>query len=242
MKECFYEHLEFPPFKNFAETTQYLEKLFKRMEGEGDSQNSIYWFVRRKSDNYLIGTACLVSLDYGRQSVEWGYGIDPDFWGLGYILQLQEILKAFVFETLELNRLHGITMVTNLRTIESVKSAGLVHEGIAKDFYCKSGKFIDGWRYAVTKSVYNDLSKSFKLDIDFNGLKETILNLLSDLFPEDEINEYSSMADTIGWDSLGHIRVIMAIKEKLGVTFTPFEIANANSVKSIIEIIESKNN
>jgi ribosomal-protein-alanine N-acetyltransferase len=242
VKECFYEFLEFPPFKNFAETTQYLEKLFKRMEGGGDSQNSIYWFVRRKSDNYLIGTACLVSLDYGRQSVEWGYGIHPDFWGHGYILQLQEILKIFVFETLELNRLHGISMVTNLRTIESVKSAGFVHEGIAKDFYCKDGKFIDGWRYAMTKSAYNDLSKLSKLDIDISGLTQSILNLLSDLFPEDEMSENSSMSETIGWDSLGHIRVIMSIKEKLGVTFTPIEIANANSVKSIIEIIESKNN
>jgi acyl carrier protein len=212
------------------------------MEGEGNSQNSIYWFVRRKSDNHLIGTACLVSFDYGRQSVEWGYGIDPEFWGHGYILQLQEILKAFVFETLGLNRLHGITMVTNLRTIESVKPAGMVHEGIAKDFYCKDGKFIDGWRYAMTKSVYNDLSKLSKLDIDISGLTQSILNLLSDLFPEDEMSENSSMSETIGWDSLGHIRVIMSIKEKLGVTFTPIEIANANSVKSIIEIIESKNN
>jgi len=242
VKECFYEFLEYPPFKNLADTTQYLKKLFKRMEGGGDSQNSMYWFVRRKSDNYLIGSACLVSLDYERQSVEWGYGIDPEFWGHGYILQLQEILKAFVFETLELNRLHGITMVTNLRTIESVKSAGMVREGIAKDFYCKSGKFIDGWRYSMTKSVYNDISNSSKLDIDFNGLTQSILNLISDLFPEDEIDENSSMIETIGWDSLGHIRVIMAIKEKLGVTFTPTEIANANSVKSIIEIIESKNN
>ena len=242
VKECFYEFLEYPPFKNLADTTQYLKKLFKRMEGGGDSQNSMYWFVRRKSDNYLIGSACLVSLDYGRQSVEWGYGIDPEFWGHGYILQLQEILKAFVFETLGLNRLHGITMVTNLRTIESVKSAGMVHEGIAKDFYCKDGKFIDGWRYAMTKSVYNDLSKLSKLDIDISGLTQSILNLLSDLFPEDEMSENSSMSETIGWDSLGHIRVIMSIKEKLGVTFTPVEIANANSVKSIIEIIESKNN
>jgi len=242
VKECFYEFLEYPPFKNLADTTQYLKKLFKRMEGGGDSQNSMYWFVRRKSDNYLIGSACLASLDYERQSVEWGYGIDPEFWGHGYILQLQEILKAFVFETLELNRLHGITMVTNLRTIESVKSAGMVREGIAKDFYCKSGKFIDGWRYSMTKSVYNDISNSSKLDIDFNGLTQSILNLISDLFPEDEIDENSSMIETIGWDSLGHIRVIMAIKEKLGVTFTPTEIANANSVKSIIEIIESKNN
>jgi acyl carrier protein len=94
----------------------------------------------------------------------------------------------------------------------------------------------------MTKSVYNDISNSSKLDIDFNGLTQSILNLISDLFPEDEIDENSSMIETIGWDSLGHIRVIMAIKEKLGVTFTPTEIANANSVKSIIEIIESKNN
>ena len=240
VKECFYEHLEFPPFNNFTETTQYLEKLFKRMQGEGDSQNSIYWFVRRKSDNYLVGTACIVSLDYGRQSVEWGYGIDPDFWGHGYILQIQEILKDFVFNTLNLNRLHGITMVTNLRTIESVKAAGFLHEGIAEDFYCKDGKFIDGWRYAMTKSLFNQVQSANFSSVQIDGIEDVILDLLTNLFPENDITVHSKMEDTTGWDSLGHMRVIMGLKEKFGFGLSPSEIAQANSVKSIVEIIDSR--
>ena len=241
VKECFYEHLEFPPFKDFSETVQYLEKLFKRMEGQGDSQNSIYWFVRRKSDNYLIGTASLVNLDYGRQSVEWGYGVDPEFWGHGYILQMQEILKDFVFNTLKLNRLHGITMVSNLPTIESVKAAGFLHEGIAKDFYCKNGKFIDGWRYAMTKSLFNQLQSANFLSVQIDNIENMILDLLTSLFPEDDITLNSTMKDTVGWDSLGHMRVIMSLREKFGFSLTPAEIAKVNSVKSIIEVIESKN-
>jgi [ribosomal protein S5]-alanine N-acetyltransferase len=237
VKECFYEHLEFPPFKNFAETTQYLEKLFKRMEGEGNSQNSIYWFVRRKSDNYLIGTACLVSLDYGSQSVEWGYGIDPDFWGHGYILQLQEILKNFVFETLELNRLHGITMVTNLRTIESVKSAGMLHEGIAKDFYCKDGKFIDGWRYAITGSDYfGRKSSPEKNSIKANG--NDIIALFKEILNQESIDPSSTMENTTNWDSLTHMNLMIGLKTRFGIKFTPRQIAKAKSVKAILEIID----
>lgn len=240
IKECFYEHFEFPPFRDFSETVQYIEKLFKRMEGDGNSQNSIYWFVRRKSDNYLIGTACLVSLDYCRQSVEWGYGVDPEFWGHGYILQMQEILKDFVFSTLKLNRLHGITMVSNLPTIESVKAAGFLHEGIAKDFYCKNGKFINGWRYAMTKSLFNQVQSANFSSVEIDNPENIILDILSSLFPEDDITLNSTMKDTVGWDSLGHMRVIMSLREKLGSSLTPAEIAKVNSVKSIIEVIESK--
>ena len=233
-----YEFFEYEPFQKLSDTENFIHKKISKME----SGNDHYWFVRRKSDDYLIGTACLVNFNCQRQSIEWGYGIDPDFWGTGFIFEIQEILKFLVFDLLELNRLGGLTSAKNSRTIASVTASGMVHEGTLKDYMRIDNIYDDGWQYGMTKSVYNDLSKSTKLDIDLNGLKETILNLLSNLFQEDEINENSSMAETIGWDSLGHIRVIMAIKEKLGVTFTPTEIANANSVKSIIEIIESKNN
>ena len=37
---------------------------------------------------------------------------------------IQEALKSYVFETLGLNRLHGISMVHNKRTIESVLASG----------------------------------------------------------------------------------------------------------------------
>ena len=72
-----------------------------------------YWFVRNKKNNNLIGTAGLLNLDYDRSSVEWGFGIDPNLWGLGYILEIEETLKHFVFEVLKVNRLYGKTMINN---------------------------------------------------------------------------------------------------------------------------------
>ena len=80
------------------------------MKGDEDSRVTTYWFVRRKSDDRLIGSAGLIDLNFSRQSIEWGYGIDPDLWGQGYILKIQEALKDYVFNILELNRIHGVTM------------------------------------------------------------------------------------------------------------------------------------
>ena len=106
------------------------------------------------SDDVLVGTAGLLNLDYDRKSIEWGYGIDPNLWGKGYVLKIQEALKTYVFETLRLNRLHGITMVNNQRTIESVIASGAKHEGIIRDYYCKDDIFIDGWQYSILAKDY----------------------------------------------------------------------------------------
>ena len=85
----------------------------------------------------------MVNINYNRKSTEWGYAVDPDLWGNGYVLKIQEDLKTYVFETLGLNRIYGITMINNKRTIESVLAAGAKHEGIIRDYYCKNNIFID---------------------------------------------------------------------------------------------------
>ena len=81
IKDRFYEYLEFAPFKNIIETQSYIEKLLDRMKGDEDSRVSTYWFIRRQSDDRLVGSAGLIDLNFGRQSIEWGYGVDPDLWG-----------------------------------------------------------------------------------------------------------------------------------------------------------------
>ena len=149
-----YEYFEFPPFDTVTKTREYIEKLERRMAGELDKKTSVYWFVRRKADQYLIGTAALVSLNYDSQSIEWGYGIDPELWGQGFILQIEEMLKQYVFEVLELNRLYGTTMVNNTRTIASLLASGMKHEGTMKQYYCKNSVYIDGWHYSMLRSEY----------------------------------------------------------------------------------------
>ena len=205
------------------------------MSGSGADRAASYWFVRRESDDTLIGTAGLLNLDYGRKSIEWGYGVDPDFWGSGHVLKIQEDLKTYVFETLGLNRLHGITMVNNKRTIESVIASGAKNEGIVRDYYCKDGVFIDGWQYSI-------LAKDYFLERVSSGSEITIslkdiITVLTDLLPQESIDMDTAMENTASWDSLTHMNLMIELKERFGVDFAPSDIAKAISVEAIIALI-----
>ena len=232
--ERLYEFFEFDPFKEIDDTKAYIEKLLHRMSDQSGEKSAMYWFVRRKNDDRLIGTAALVNLNYARQSIEWGYGIDPELWGNGYVLQMQEILKYFVFEVLELNRLHGMTMATNERTIQSVMASGMKHEGVLRDFYCKNGIYYDGWQYGMIAKDYhksNVVSSSILINTD------DIIGVISSVLTEEEITEESSMENTFSWDSLNHMAVIIALKEELSIEFKPDEVYLTTSVKKILKKI-----
>jgi RimJ/RimL family protein N-acetyltransferase/acyl carrier protein len=242
----FYEFLEFEPFYEIEQTRQYIEKLQKRMSGEGAERTANYWFIRRKSDDLLIGTAALVDLDYARQSISWGYGVDPSFWGEGYILQIQDILKHFVFEVLGLNRLWGRTMVTNHRTIASLKATGMVNEGVLRQFYCKSGKFIDSWEYSMLRSEYTGAvsagssnKESGKVVTSDIG-EQDVVDLIAKVITEEHVDIDSGMNNLMTWDSLNHMSIMLALNDTFGVKLGPAEITRATSVKSILEILQTR--
>ena len=46
------------------------------------------------------------------------------------------------------------------------------------------------------------------------------------------------MFNTDSWDSLGHMQVIIALKEEMNVELSPSEIAEATSIESIAGIID----
>ena len=238
VKERFYDHFEFAPFKEIEETKSYIEKLLVRMEGDEDTRVTTYWFVRRKSDDRLIGSAGLIDLNFSRQSIEWGYGVDPDLWGYGHILEIQEILKEYVFNILQLNRIHGVTMINNTRTIESITATGMNHEGIAKEHYCKDGKYIDGWRYGMTRSMYESQESIIKKTLNLPDTLSSITKLVASVFPEEEITKKSSMTDIESWDSLGHMQLIITLKEEMGIELSPHHIAEATSVIAIASLID----
>ena len=228
--ERLYEFFEFDPFKEIGETRTYIEKILHRMSNQSGEKSAMYWFVRRKSDDRLVGSAGLVNLNYARQSIEWGYGTDPAFWGCGYVLQIQEALKKFTFEVLDLNRLHGITMVENERTIQSVLASGMKHEGVLRDFYCKNGIYYDGWQYGM---IAKDYTENNTMSPFVSVGKNEIVSVISSILTEEEITVESSMENTISWDSLNHMQIIIALKNQLSIDFSPSEIASSTSIKKI---------
>jgi ribosomal-protein-alanine N-acetyltransferase len=234
-----YDYFEFDPFKTIEETSAYIRKLENRMSGDLENKSMMYWFVRRKHDNHLIGTAGLVSLEYGRQSIEWGYAVDPKLWGEGYVLKIQETLKHYVFEVLELNRLHGKTMIINERTISSVLASGMKYEGTQRESLCKEGIYYDAWQYSMLKNEYFESTKpSTSIKSAFSV--EDIVKLVSSVLEDEQITSDSTMYNTSNWDSLNHMSIIVALFEKTKISLSPIQISNATSVHSITQLINGK--
>ncbi len=235
INEKLYEFFEFDAFKHQSETANYIKKLLLRMSGPDLERTASYWFVRRVTDDTLVGTAGLLNLDYARKSIEWGYGVDPDLWGQGYILKIQEDLKTYAFETLGLNRLHGVTMANNKRTIESVIAAGAKKEGIARDYYCKKGVFIDGWQYSILAKDYFAERGNSRSEITISS--KDIITVLTDLLPQESIDVNTAMENCTSWDSLTHMNIMIELKERFSVDLSSSDIAEAISVKSITELL-----
>jgi acyl carrier protein len=193
-----------------------------------------YWFVRRKRDNYLVGSAGLVYLDYGRYSVQWGFGVDPNLWGEGYIFRIQEILKEYVFDVLRLNRLDGVCMETNIRTISSVTASGMKHEGILRDYYFNGRDFINGWYYSMIRSDYE---ASLQTEAIQNSHEvSAIMDIVAGVIKQ-PVDFETSMMSTPKWDSLNHMTIMLELTNLLGVKLTPLQVARATSIKAIHEIL-----
>jgi len=237
--ERLYEFFEFKPFETINDTKNYINKLLnKRMSYEGDQKQGMYWFVRRVSDKKLLGTACVVNIDYSRKSLEWGYGIDPNYWGMGYILQIQESLKDYIFTKLIFNRIYGNTFTSNKRAISSLISTGMKEEGIARQYYFKDGSYIDSWMYSMLREDY--LKSNISHNNESHSISdEKIIEIVSRALENDKINIDSTMLNTDNWDSLNHMHIMVELQDQLDINFLPNDIAKLTSINSILKFIKS---
>lgn len=58
--------------------------------------------------------------------------------------------------------------------------------------------------------------------------------------PEAEINEDSSPQTLAKWDSLRHMKLILALEETLGVQFSDADISMIKDVRSILELVSAR--
>ena len=74
--------------------------------------------------------------------------------------------------------------------------------------------------------------------IGFNKLKQVVSDILE--VDIDDINENSSPDNIEQWDSLSHIKLIMAIEAEFNVKLTPDDVMDMLSVKLIKMILAEK--
>lgn len=250
-KEVFFKYFEYSSFKQRSELSSYIKKLLKVEKNNG--KNSLYqkfWLVIDKTNDKLIGSAKLSSLDPVRKSVEWGYGINPDMWGSPYILKLQESLLNYVFNTLGLNRLYGHTHVKNYNVIKGVEKLGFRKEGVRFDYYYhqKNKKFFDAYAYSMLKRDFlkrnifvknlKNLSKEKKNSINILSINKVIQKITKSKIC---LTKNLTMNDVVEWDSVSHFDLINQIEKKFNKKFSNKEILVSTSTENILKIL-SKNN
>lgn len=65
--------------------------------------------------------------------------------------------------------------------------------------------------------------------------------IISRVFSEDENLEFEmKKSDVLGWDSIGHLNLILEIEDSLEISFTKEEIEKINSFEVLLDIINSK--
>jgi len=234
--EKLYDFFEFEPFKTMSDTEAYFQKMQKRMNVE---KSHYFWFVRSKDTNNLIGLASLANINFQRNSVEWGQGINPEYWGQNYNLEIHELLKHFVFDVLKFNRLYGQTMVTNERAIAGIKASGCSFEGIQRQLYKKGANYIDAWNYSMLADEYFQQA-NLTSQASLNVKLEDIIELVSYELKSEQISHETSIFNCRLWDSMSQLNIIIAVATKYNVQVQPLDYAQLTSVELIYDFLKGK--
>lgn len=66
---------------------------------------------------------------------------------------------------------------------------------------------------------------------------DQIIELISKVIQEENINESTSMENCLNWDSLSHASIIAIISEEFNIEITPVLFSNLISVKEIYNFL-----
>lgn len=69
-------------------------------------------------------------------------------------------------------------------------------------------------------------------------MENEVLEVLRKIFPDIHID--SHIDNTEGWDSLNHLRSLLALEERFQIAFTPEEMGEIKSVRDMVAVIPQK--
>lgn len=116
-----------------------------------DTGERYYYYILH--NDRLVGGIYLLNIDYKHHSAEWGYWLNPDETGKGYVSKALNILEKVIFE-------QNIVRIVIRCDIENEASAnvairnGYDFEGVLKRSFNNQGRFADNKIFAKINPNY----------------------------------------------------------------------------------------
>lgn len=126
----------------------------------------------KETDKY-IGVTGLHSLNWIAHHGEFRILIgDKDSWGKGVGTEAAQLMTAYGFETLHLNKVWLGVNEENAKAAQSYLKAGFKEEGRLRQEVFRNGKLYDVIRMSILKDEYQQMKKSWKL---FDKIQKQLL-------------------------------------------------------------------
>lgn len=151
---AFYVSETFPHPYGRAEALSYIDLATKEMMDGLAVHFGI--FVDGKGP---FGTISLMDISTIKKSAELGYWLGKKYWGKGYIKEATELILAYGFEELELNRIHARTLSTNERSMKSLELVGFKKEGTLRESTVRKNEHADEVLWGILKKEFKASAK-----------------------------------------------------------------------------------
>ncbi|SVE53908.1 uncharacterized protein METZ01_LOCUS506762, partial [marine metagenome] len=112
------------PHKNEEDTRKYMALLLKRIDSGYYGGRAMYWFLRLRTSNKVIGTLGLVGVDFNNGTAILGKGLSPKYWGKGIMFEAMWVILKYCFDELRLNTINTITHSKNQPNIALMQACG----------------------------------------------------------------------------------------------------------------------
>ena len=79
-------------------------------------------------------------------------------------------------------------------------------------------------------------------NLDNAEIYRTMTTIFRDVFEDDliQVTPQLTADDVDGWDSLNHIRLMLAVQKKFGVKFSASEVGKLGNVGDLVALIRAK--
>lgn len=126
-----------------------------REEAEEGSDYSFFIFLHGGRSEVLVGGVTLSNVRRrAAQFVNLGYWMGQPFAGQGLMSEAVGLSLPFVFDTLDLHRIHAAFLPTNTASRRVLEKNGFTEEGFADKYLQINGRWEDHVLFGLTKERY----------------------------------------------------------------------------------------
>ena len=126
-----------------------------RIEAEEGTDYSLFMFLPEGRRETLVGGITLSNVRRrAAQFVNLGYWMGQQYARKGLMSEAVSVCLPFVFDTLDLHRIHAAFLPGNMASRRVLEKNGFVEEGFAENYLQINGRWEDHVLFALTRERY----------------------------------------------------------------------------------------